>query len=121
MLYSFTLPSAVGLLVYMRTFLRENMNSPDGHLAQSTQTAQDEPETEPHGELDDRIEEDRPLFPPPLCICIAAKISNEVETLPETLRQFVPKEDGGEGILVPPGTLILVVFNPSFPLDICVS
>merc|ERR1719161_487848 len=50
--------------------------------------------------------------PPPLCILIAAKLSNETLTLPETLRQFVPVDDGGRGVRLPEGTLVVVSINP---------
>ncbi|CAK0828927.1 unnamed protein product [Prorocentrum cordatum] len=54
-----------------------------------------------------------PTFPgPPLCICIAARISNETDTLPATLSQFLPTEDGGQGVRIPKGSLILLAYNP---------
>lgn len=49
---------------------------------------------------------------PPLCILIAARICNETETLQTTLRQFLPEESGGRGIRVPPGTIVMVTYNP---------
>lgn len=47
-----------------------------------------------------------------LCLLIAAQLSNETATLPETLRQFLPEEEGGRGIRLPEGTLIVISYNP---------
>uniref|UniRef100_A0A7S0F9S1 Glycosyltransferase 2-like domain-containing protein n=1 Tax=Pyrodinium bahamense TaxID=73915 RepID=A0A7S0F9S1_9DINO len=48
-----------------------------------------------------------------LCMLLAAYIPNETETLPRTLRQFLPVEDGGNGVELPPKTLILLTYNPT--------
>jgi len=48
----------------------------------------------------------------PLCVVIPAKLSNEIETLPRALMQFLPEHQGGNGIRLPQGALIVVVYNP---------
>ena len=35
-----------------------------------------------------------------------------METLPKTLRQFLPESEGGQGVEVPPGSLFLLAYNP---------
>jgi cellulose synthase/poly-beta-1,6-N-acetylglucosamine synthase-like glycosyltransferase len=52
-----------------------------------------------------------------LCILLAAYIPNETETLPRTFQQFLPIEEGGKGISLPPDTSILLTYNPSPTLE----
>ena len=97
-LLSYTIPSTLGLVIYCKERLTESLAA---DLGESTRNGA------------------RPTSGrAPLVVVIPAKISNEIETLPETVRQFAPIEHGGRGVELPPNALILLAYN-SDPTRAC--
>lgn len=97
LLFSETVPQIFGILRCVKYFVPERLCSK--RQSEIKPSDAESPEDPQQG--------------PSLCIILAAYIPNETETLPRTLQQFLPVEEGGKGVRLPPKTLILLTYNPS--------